>query len=189
MSENTQSNAQEASKNAPSPETDKSGQESSDAVILKLQEQVKEAEQKYIYLYAEFENFKKRSIKERQDTLKFACEPVASELLPVLDNLERALQYAKPDTDANLLTGLQMVATQFRSALEKQGVQTIQSIDRPFTPELHEAMGEVPSVKPQGTIIQEHMKGYTLHGRLLRPSRVMVSSGVANSNGSGPGQN
>ncbi len=162
--------------------------------LAKLQAQLKEQEQKYIYLYADFENFKKRTQKERQDLIKFGWEPVASELLPVLDNFERALQYAKPETDPNLISGLQMVASQFKTALEKQGVQLVKSIDQTFNPEFHEAVGELPSPKPQGIIVQEHLKGYTLHGRLLRPSRVMVSRGGGDTsnetvNGSGPGQN
>jgi molecular chaperone GrpE len=73
-----------------------------------------------------------------------------------------------------------MVASQFRATLEKQGVQTISSIDQTFNPEIHEAVAQQPSDKSSGIIIQEHQKGYLLHGRLLRPSRVVVSSGAAN---------
>jgi molecular chaperone GrpE len=144
-----------------------------------LQVKLKEAEQKYVYLYAEFENFKKRSLKERQDIVKFGWENVASELLGVLDNLDRALQFAKPDTDPNLMSGLKMVSQQFATALEKQGVQAIATENQAFNPELHEGVGQLPSEKPAGTIVQEVQKGYTLHGRLLRASRVLVSTGVA----------
>ena len=134
-------------------------------------------QQKYLYLYADFENFKKRAFKERQDITKFALEGAASELLQVLDNLERALQFAKPDGDAQLLEGLKMVANQFKATLEKQGVTEIITENKMFTPELHEGMGSLPSDKPEGTIVQTIQKGYTLHGRLIRPARVMVSSG------------
>ena len=160
--------------------TPENGQGAAQAIdpIQTLTAKVKDAEQKYLYLYAEFENYKKRAIKERQDTIKFGWENVALELLGVLDNLDRALQFANPEsTDKNLLAGLQMVAQQFRSALEKNGIATIQSMDQPFNPEFHEGMGQQPSEKPQGTVIQEHLKGYTLHGRLLRPARVVVSQG------------
>ncbi len=143
------------------------------------EKKIKEAEQKYVYLYADFENYKKRAIRERQDTLKFGWENVASGLLEVLDNFDRALQSAKPDTDPNLLNGLKLIAQQFKSTLEKQGVAVIPSIDSPFNPELHESVGQLPSDKPAGTIVQEAQKGYTLHGRLLRPSRVLISSGQA----------
>jgi molecular chaperone GrpE len=173
MQENSNSPEQNAQDNA-APETAESASE-----VEQLQAKLKEAEQKYVYLYAEFENYKKRAVKERQDTLKFGWENVASGLLDVLDNLDRALQAAKPETDPNLMSGLKMVSAQFKSTLEKQGVTEIKSVDQPFNPELHEGVGQIPSEKPQGTIVQEAQKGYTLHGRLLRPSRVLISSGQA----------
>lgn len=144
-----------------------------------LTEKLTAAEDKYKYLYADFENFKKRAIKERQDAMKFGWENVAGDLLQVIDNLDRALQYAKPETDPNLISGLKMVSQQFITALGKQGVAEIPSVGQAFNPELHEASGQVPNEKPAGTIIQDLQKGYTLHGRLLRASRVMVSSGPA----------
>lgn len=146
--------------------------------VAELEKKLKEAEQKYVYLYAEFENYKKRAIKERQDTLKFGWENVASGLLDVLDNFNRALAFAKPESDPNLMSGLKMVAQQFQSTLEKQGVAEIASIDQAFNPEIHESVGQIPSEKPAGTIVQEAQKGYTLHGRLLRASRVLISTGV-----------
>jgi molecular chaperone GrpE len=70
-----------------------------------------------------------------------------------------------------------MVAKQFKATLEKQGVTEIKTMDQAFNPELHEGVGQIPSEKPEGIIVQEAQKGYTLHGRLLRPSRVLISSG------------
>jgi molecular chaperone GrpE len=142
-----------------------------------LEKKLKDAEQRYVYLYADFENYKKRAIRERQETLKYGWESVASGLLDVLDNLDRALQFAKPETDPNLMSGLKMVSQQFIATLEKQGVAEIKSIDQNFNPELHESVGQLPSEKAAGTIVQEAQKGYTLHGRLLRASRVLISSG------------
>jgi molecular chaperone GrpE len=149
-----------------------------DPAFLEMEKRAQDWEQKYLYLYADFENFKKRSVKERQETLKFGWESVASGLLEVLDNFERALSFAKPEADPALLSGLKMVAQQFKTTLEKQGVAEIRTTDQPFNPELHESVGQIPSEKPQGVIVQEHQKGYTLHGRLLRPSRVLISSGT-----------
>ncbi len=173
MSENSQ-NMENTEKVDETAAPEKSAEKSLETVLT---EKLAHAEEKYKYLYADFENFKKRAIKERQDAMKFGWENVAGELLQVLDNLDRALQYAKPDTDPNLMSGLKMVAQQFITTLGKQGVAEIPSIDHPFNPDLHEAVGQLPSDKPAGTIIQEHQKGYTLHGRLLRASRVMLSSG------------
>lgn len=145
--------------------------------IQELEAQAKEKDQKYLYLYAEFENYKKRAIKERSDAMKFGWENVARELLQVVDNLERALSHVPPGTDGNLITGLNMTLSQFRSALQKQGVQTIETKNQPFNPEFHDAVGQEPSELPSGTITQEQLKGYTMHGRLLRPASVVVSSG------------
>ncbi len=147
--------------------------------IQQLEAQLKEKDNKYLYLYAEFENFKKRAVKERSDAIKFGWENVARELLQVADNLERGLAHMPEGTDKNLAEGLKMTLNQFRSAMQKQGVAPIESVGQPFNPELHDAVGQEPSDKPQGTITQEQLKGYTLHGRLLRPASVVVSSGVS----------
>lgn len=136
-------------------------------------------QEKYVYLYAEFENFKKRSFKERQDTLKYALEGPASALLEVLDNFERALQFAKPDGDPQLVEGLKMVMNQFKTTLEKQGVTEVAAVGQAFNPEFHEGVGQIPSEQPAGTVAQCAQKGYTLHGRLIRAARVLVSSGPA----------
>lgn len=147
--------------------------------IADLEAQVKEKESKYLYLYADFENFKKRSIKERSDLIKFGWEAVARDLLQVADNLERALAHMPESTDPALASGLKMVLTQFQGSLEKQGVQKIQSVGKPFDPNLAEAVAQEKAEEPAGTVIQEHSAGYTLHGRLLRPARVVVSAGSA----------
>lgn len=179
MSENSQ-NTENTEKVAETAATENAATKPAEKTAEQLlTEKVAAAEEKYKYLYADFENFKKRAIKERQDAMKFGWENIAGELLGVLDNFDRALQYAKPETDPNLISGLKMVSQQFITALGKQGVAEIPALNQPFNPELHEASGQVPSDKPAGTIIQDLQKGYTLHGRLLRASRVMVSSGPA----------
>jgi molecular chaperone GrpE len=152
--------------------------------IQELETQVKEKEQKYVYLYADFDNYKKRMVKERSDLLKFGWESCARELLEVIDNLERALAHMPKSADSSeakshktLEDGLKMVLNQFRATLEKQGVQTIKTEVQAFDPNLHEAVGQEDSEHPQGHIVREETKGYMMHGRLLRPSRVIVSSG------------
>ena len=147
--------------------------------IRELEEQVKEKENKYIYLYAEFENYKKRALKERGDLIKFGWEPVAQELLQVIDNLERAFAHMPANTDQVLIDGLKMVLNQFKATLEKNGVQKVESIEKAFDPNLHEAVGQESSDLSQGLVVKEHTSGYTLHGRLLRPARVIISSGKA----------
>lgn len=145
--------------------------------IQELEAQVKEKEAKYLYLYADFDNFKKRSIKERSDLIKFGWEPVAREMVQNLDNLELALAHIPPSTDKNLADGLKMILNQLLSSLQRQGVQPIESLEKVFDPNLHEAVGQEESDFPSGTITKEHTRGYTLHGRLLRPARVVISGG------------
>jgi len=142
-----------------------------------LRQQLKEKDAKYVYLYADFENYKKRTARERSDLIKFGWEPVAKELLLVADNLERALAHLPAGGDKNLSEGLTMVLNHFHSVMEKQGVHNVSAKDTTFDPNVHEAVGQEPSEKPAGTVTQEHAKGYTLHGRLLRPARVIISSG------------
>lgn len=145
--------------------------------VEELEAQLKDKDAKYLYLYAEFENFKKRTIKERSDLMKFGWESQARELLQVIDNLERALAHMPASTDKTLTEGLHMVINQFKATLQKGGVERVAGIDSPFDPNLHEAVAQEPSEAPAGTILKEHQGGYTLHGRLLRPSRVVISSG------------
>lgn len=162
-----------------------SGQESSENPqvalekrIAELEAQVKERDQKYVYLYADFENFKKRAIKERSDAMKYGWENVARDMLQVVDNLERALAHMPATTDQGLADGLKMVIHQFKNTMEKQGVQQINALNQPFDPNLHEAVGQTPSEEhAAGVIVHEQQPGYTLHGRLLRPSRVILSAG------------
>jgi molecular chaperone GrpE len=148
-----------------------------DKKVLDLEVQLKEKDAKYLYLYAEFENYKKRAVKERSDAMKFGWENVARDLVEVIDNLERGLAHMPAGTDKNLAAGLNMTLTQFRTALQKQGVALIDSVGKVFDPEFHEATGQEPSDLPEGTISRELLKGYTLHGRLLRPANVIISTG------------
>lgn len=149
-----------------------------DPKITELEAALKEEKSKYLYLYADFENFKKRAVKERSDAMKFGWERIAGEILGVIDNLERAVEYMPKDVDANLKTGIEMTVSQFRTVLEKQGVALIPTDGQPFNPELHEAMGQEPSALPSGAVTKTLVKGYTLHGRLLRPAKVVISTGT-----------
>lgn len=149
-----------------------------EAKIESLEEQLRLEKSKYTYLYSDFENFKKRGIKERSDLAKFAVESFAGELLEVMDNLERALQQTSPKTDPSLTAGLKMVLNQFKSALEKKGIRQIESVQKQFDPDRHEAIAAESSEHPPGTVLVEHTKGYMIHDRLLRPARVTVSKGT-----------
>jgi molecular chaperone GrpE len=146
------------------------------------EERIKAAENKYLYLYADFENFRKRVQKERVDLMQYGWESVARELLGVLDNLDRAVQHGQTQNlegqAKGLLDGVQMVARQFQTVIESAGVKRIESLNKTFDPMFHEAVSQEASEKPAGTIVAEHAPGYMLHQRLLRPSRVVVSLGL-----------
>lgn len=180
MTESTQTPpppSQAAEPTAENPSETKNPCAELEAKIAEQSARLKEQENKYLYLYAEFENFKKRALKEKQDLIKYGWESVARELLGVLDNLERALEHLPNSSDLKLGEGLRLVLSEFRNTLEKQGVQKQTPLYQPFDPNLHEAMAQETSSHPSGTIIREYRPGYTLHGRLLRPARVVVSGG------------
>ncbi len=148
------------------------------ARVTELEAQLKDKDQKHLYAVAEFENIKRRLHKEREDLLKFGWEPVARDLLQVVDNLERAVEHMPPTTDKNLKAGIEMVLQLFTSTLQKRGLLKIESLEKPFDPSFHEAISQEGSDRPEGTVIREHMRGYTLHGRLIRPAQVVVSKGA-----------
>jgi molecular chaperone GrpE len=145
------------------------------AAAVDLSAELEAEKKKYLYLYAEFENFKKRAWAEREETRKFGWENTARELLGVLDNLERALAHMPEGTDKNLAAGIQMIARQFQTSLEKVGVKPQDVLGKPFDPNFHEALLEEKSDAAPGTVLREETKGYTIHGRLLRPARVVIA--------------
>jgi molecular chaperone GrpE len=132
----------------------------------------------YLRERADLENARKRHQRDKEDALRFANDRLLKEMIPVLDNLERAVEHAGQDNDNNqgLLEGVNMTINQFRKALEDFGVKPITAIGADFDPNLHQAMGQVESAEQApNTVVSEFQKGYLLHDRLLRPSLVMVA--------------
>jgi molecular chaperone GrpE len=127
-------------------------------------------------LAADFENYRKRTVRQLEDTRRYGVEKVLSDILPVVDNLERALAHAEGDSSP-MVEGVRMVTKQFLDVLALHGVQGFDSLGEAFDPERHEAMGQVPAGdRPPGSIIEEMLKGYFLHERLLRPAQVIVAA-------------
>lgn len=132
----------------------------------------------YLRERADLENARKRHQREREEAIRFANDRLLKEMIPVLDNLERAVDHADQGNDDNqgLLEGVNMTINQFRKALEDFGVKGINAIGAAFDPNLHQAMGQVESGEhAPNTVVSEFQKGYLLHDRLLRPSLVMVA--------------
>ena len=128
------------------------------------------------YLAAEFENFRKRVLREREAQAAFGNEQLLRAVLPFLDNLERAMGQEGASAAA-LVSGVRMTHDQFLLELRKFGLEQLPAQGGTFDPSLHEAIASVPaSGKPGGTILAEARKGYLLHGRLLRPAQVTVAA-------------
>ncbi|MCK5375734.1 MAG: nucleotide exchange factor GrpE [Acidobacteria bacterium] len=129
----------------------------------------------YLRKLAEFDNFRKRTEREREDFQQTAGEDLVKELLPVLDNFERALQQEKTDSGA-FRDGIEMIARQFWDTLQRKGLEVVNPEGQPFDPELHEAVQRVEAADhAPGTVVWVMLKGYTFGDRLIRPAMVGVA--------------
>jgi molecular chaperone GrpE len=135
------------------------------------------ARDRYLRTVAEFDNARKRAVREREELIRGANEGLIRELLPVLDNLERALQAARDDAGAAAVTaGVELIQRELLRVLEKFGVTAFTSVGTPFDPERHEAVARVPAAgRPEMTVVGETARGYLLNGRVLRPAMVTVA--------------
>lgn len=127
---------------------------------------------------ADFDNYKKRAARERQDAVTFANENLLQKLIPILDSFEMAVAAASADNASlpALKAGVVMVQSQLKSALGEAGLQEIDARDKPFDPNLHEAVSQQESSGvPEGQVVQQTRKGYTYRNRLLRPAGVIVA--------------
>jgi len=175
-----QSSAEEAASDADATAAERaeSAPNATDQQALSLEEEVKAVQDRYLRLAAEFENYKKRAQKDQAEYAKYANERLLRELLPVLDNLQRALRHAQKSGGTNgLIEGVELTCKQYLEVLSRFGVRPIPSVGQPFDPAVHQA---VATVDPQGrapnTIVEEYEKGYYLHDRVLRPAIVTVAA-------------
>jgi len=132
----------------------------------------------YLRERAETENFKKRMQREKSEALRFAVEPLARDLLPVIDNLERAVDHAAAGGNGQpLLEGVRLVLKSALEVLERHGITRIEAAEGPFDPSQHEAVAQVPDARRQpNQIVQQFEPGYSLHDRLIRAAKVSVSA-------------
>lgn len=159
-----------------------------EALAAKMQE-AERLQDRLLRLQAEFENYKKRMAREKADFLKFAHEGLILDFLPVLDNLERAVDAARAKMGSTpLLEGLEMIGRLFRSVLEKAGVKPMETVGQPFDPAYHQAVAQVEtSYRDANLVVEEIQKGYLIEGRVLRPAMVKVSRAVSPEPGDGSG--
>jgi len=143
-----------------------------------LQEELDELKDKYLRLFAEFDNYKKRTVKERLDLMKTAGQETIQSLLPVLDDFDRAKKSAESDKSAEVFSeGVAMVYKRLYHILEQQGLKSMESNGVDFNPELHEAISEIPAGEAmKGKVIDTVEKGYTLNDKIIRYAKVVVGS-------------
>lgn len=145
--------------------------------VSKLQEELEAEQNKYLRLLADYDNFKRRTQKDKEISTKFRAQSLLIDLLPVLDNFERALAVeAKGDEAVSIMKGVEMVQKSLLEAVKREGLEEIKAVGEPFDPNFHQSvMQEKDEQAEPGSVLQELQKGYTLKGRVLRPSMVKVN--------------
>ncbi|UTH12691.1 nucleotide exchange factor GrpE [Macrococcoides canis] len=145
--------------------------------IAELESKLDQSEEKYLRLYAEFENYKKRTRQELDTERTYRAQSVLRDILPAIDNIERALaQQGESDEFKSLHKGVEMVYDSLLHSLKENGLEVIEALDQPFDPNLHQAvMQDSDSSKDSGIVLEELQKGYKLKERVLRPSMVKVN--------------
>jgi len=141
-----------------------------------LQQEIAGLRDQLLRLAADFDNYRKRATREQQEVREYGTNNVLNEVLPVLDNLDRALAHSEGDKSP-VVAGVRLVVKQFHDVLSRFGVTSFASVGVPFDPERHEAVAQLPTGEHKpGTIVEELQKGYMLRDRLLRPARVVVAA-------------
>ena len=169
-------------------ETEKSSEE--ELKPTELREKLKELEEKYealeaekkqltdrmLRIQADYENYKRRTEKERIAERKYQAQDLATELLPVIDNFERALQTEVTEENKSFRDGMVMIYEQLQNALKSQGIETIETVNKPFDPNIHHAVMQVEDENYESNIIVEELqKGYMLKDKVIRPAMVKVN--------------
>lgn len=175
MTNDENNNSNENAENQELPSEENQGDSSAElkAHIDKLQNDM-------LYLKADFENYKKRMIKERSDVMKYGSENLIVSLLDLVDNFERAMSMEiTADNIQSFSDGLKMISSEFKNVLNKFGVTEIKALGENFDPSVHEAMGTEPTEEYKaGTVSKVFTKPYKLHDRLIRPGKVVIAQEV-----------
>ncbi len=147
--------------------------------VEELSAELIETKDLLLRLQADFDNFRKRALKERQEALQYGHQNLVKDLLSAVDNLERAVDHAGQSGDGdleNLLQGVELVQRELLAALGNHGVVQVEARGKPFDPSIHEAMAQAPDdTVPPNTVIDVFQQGYVLRDRLIRPARVVVA--------------
>ena len=161
-----------------SPDTSTTSSSTQDELATKIEE-CSALNEKYLRLAAEFENYKRLTQRDQREQIRFGNEQLLKELLPAVDNMERAIKAAHTNgSDSALVQGVELTLKQLSGILAKFGVQAIETAGQEFDPHTHQAVSYGPSTEvPANRVLEEFQKGYRLHDRVLRAAMVSVSSG------------
>ncbi len=147
--------------------------------VAKLQEQIDELNDKYLRLFSEFDNYRKRTLKEKIEHSKMASSEIIAALLPVYDDLARACELANSEEDKeSFVKGIKLIHSKFKTILYQKGVEEIPSVGESFNTDFHEAISnvEAKSDEEKGKVVEEIEKGYLLNGKVLRFAKVVVAN-------------
>ncbi|MDF2963985.1 MAG: co-chaperone GrpE [Paenibacillus sp.] len=161
-----------------SSEADAAQEQAPDQELVQLRKESEENYQRFLRAQADFDNFRRRTRQEKEEFAKYASLKVIEQLLPVVDNLERALNAGREGKDYEaLLKGVEMISRQLDQTLANEGLQAMEAVGQPFNPEFHQAIMQVESEQyEEGIVVEEIQKGYMLKDKVLRPAMVKVSS-------------
>jgi molecular chaperone GrpE len=185
----------EAGSLAPNPELEEAMREAMEAVEAREEErrqpagegEAAELHDRLLRLRADFDNFRKRTLKEKEEAFRYGHQNIVKDLLPTVDNLERAIEHARGSQTGDLeglLQGVELVLRELLGVLEQYGLAAIEAEGQTFDPAVHEAMTQqLHESAPVNTVMQVFQKGYRLRDRLLRPARVVVSGGPGEGSG------
>jgi molecular chaperone GrpE len=144
-----------------------------------LEAKLAEANDKYLRLYSEFDNFRKRTVKEKGEIIKTAGEDVFKTILPLIDDFERAIRANEGATDVNAVSeGFQLIYHKFKNSLKQKGLEEMESIGKTFDADVMEAITSIPAPSEdlKGKVVDEVEKGYSLHGKVIRYAKVVTGS-------------
>lgn len=167
------------------PNDEKSSSDEQEDVIEELRRKMDEEKsraeenyQRFLRSQADFENYRKRMVKEKEELMKYGVKPLMEKLLPVVDNLERAIQSARGEGASvdSFIQGIEMVHRQLLEAMKSEGAIPLEPLGTPFDPHYHQAIAQEETSGEKGIVLEEYQKGYLLKDKLLRPAMVKVSS-------------
>lgn len=166
------------------PETHDLGKNDTEAIsheqkVIELEKKIAEEKEKYLRLYSEFDNYRKRSVRERNDLTKTAGEEFFRAVLPVIDDFERALKAADNTGDINAIAeGVQLIYSKFKSILKQKGLEEMEAAGKLFDADVMEAITSIPAPNEdlKGKVIDEIEKGYSLNGKVIRYAKVVIGN-------------